>query len=73
MTELCVKVKNYINCDGHSLSWIAQKAVEAGAPKSFDGKKLSAILRGKRNLDADEFLFICKALNVNPDIFLNSA
>lgn len=64
MNTLNVKIKNYINEKGITQSFVAKKS-------GISAPKLSATLNGKRNLYADEFEAICKALNVSPTTFIS--
>ena len=64
------KLCAYIKDSGRSFAWVARKAVELGCPTQLDSGKLGKVANGNRNLTADEFLYICMALEVNPDIFM---
>ena len=64
--ELCAYIKN----SGRSFAWVARRAVELGCPTLLDSGKLGKVASGNRNLTADEFLYICMALEVNPDSFM---
>lgn len=57
------KIKNYIQEEGLKLSKIAERV---GIPLST----FSAMLNGKRRITADEFIAICKALNVPLEQFV---
>lgn len=53
---------------------IAKKGIKQcyiSACTGISEKKISSILRGKRKITADEFLRICVALNVEPNVFRN--
>lgn len=53
---------------------IAEKGIKQcyiSACTGISVKKISSILRGKRKITADEFLWICVALNVEPNVFRN--
>lgn len=59
------KLKSFISTHGIKQKFISEKTgIEEG--------KLSKILNGKRKCTADEFIRICSALNVKPEIFIES-
>ena len=60
------KVRAYIDEMGYKQVTIAEKA---GIPKAT----FNAILNGKRTLYADDLKAICLALNVSPELFIESA
>jgi len=56
-------VKDYIAAYGLTQKTVADKA-------NIPYSSFNAMMNGKRRIYADEFRAICKALDVNPDIFI---
>lgn len=54
-------IADYIIAHGIKQSYISEKT-------GITVQKLSAMLSGKRKILADEFLSICKALAIDPDV-----
>lgn len=59
------KLNRYINQNGIKNTYIAQKT-------GLTIETISDILNGERRILADEFLLICTALDIDPNIFRNS-
>lgn len=59
------KVRAYIDERGYPRGAVAEKA---GIPEAT----LSAILKGRRTMYADDLKAICLALNVSPEVFIES-
>ena len=59
------KVRAYIEERGYPRGAVAEKA---GIPKTA----FHAILSGKRTMYADDLKAICLALNVSPEVFIES-
>lgn len=59
------KVSKYINDNGIKQRYVSEKT---GIPENI----LSAILNGKRKMEADEFINIVIAIGVEPNYFINS-
>lgn len=59
------KVRAYIEERGYPRGAVAEKA---GIPKTA----FRAILSGKRTMYADDLKAICLALNVSPEVFIES-
>ena len=57
------KVRAYIDERGYPRGAVAEKA---GIPEAT----LSAILKGRRTMYADDLKAICLALNVSPEVFI---
>lgn len=57
------KVRAYIEERGYPRGAVAEKA---GIPEAT----LSAILKGRRTMYADDLKAICLALNVSPELFI---
>lgn len=57
------RIRDYIKQNGIKQSYIASST-------GIDGAALSNILTNRRELRADEFELICKALNREPGFFL---
>jgi plasmid maintenance system antidote protein VapI len=68
------ELKHFVRDSGRSMRWICRQiALNATAETAgFTDKKLSSSLLGKRSISAGELLAICKALGINPNIFLNT-
>ena len=65
MLRVYEKVRAYMDEMGYKQVTIAEKA---GIPKAT----FNAILNGKRVLYADDLKAICLALNVSPELFIES-
>lgn len=59
------KLNGYINQNGIKNTYISQKT-------GLTIETISEILNGDRRILADEFLLICTALDIDPNIFRNS-
>lgn len=57
------RLRAYIKANGITQRYIS-KAI------GLDEKSVSSILNNRRELRADEFMDICKAIRVNPDEFI---
>lgn len=57
-------LSNYVNEKGIKQIYIAQKT-------GLSPDTISKLLNGSRRMLADEFLSICNALNIDPNIFRN--
>lgn len=66
------KIKSYIKSvikdSGRTQTWLVKKINEADPSIGMSTQKLSISLSGKRKMSADEFLAICKALAISPDL-----
>lgn len=59
------KVRAYIDERGYPRGAVAEKA-------GISEATLSAILKGRRTMYADDLRAICLALNVSPEVFIES-
>jgi len=64
------KIRGHIKESGRTLSWVSKRIEAISGKPDFTEKKISATLVKKRNLSADELLWFCMALEVNPDTFM---
>lgn len=55
-------IKTELTESGRTQIWLVKKVNEAGI--KINKQRLSEILNGKRVLSADEFLLMCKILNI---------
>ena len=62
--EVNARIKAYIDEHGLKQSRIAEKA-------RLKNQTFNAMLNQKRRIYAEEYSAICKALGVNPKVFLN--
>lgn len=60
------KLNEYVNQNGINQVYIAQKT-------GFAEDTVLQMLNGNRRILADEFLLICVALNIDPNIFRNKS
>lgn len=60
-------IKSIIEETGRTQTWVAAKVNSINPEINMDVKKLNASLNGKRKISGDEFIAVCKALEVNPD------
>ena len=65
--------KNILEEQGRTQTWVVKRMNEINPELSMDSMKLSTTLLGKRKMSGDELIAFCKALEVNPDIFLQEA
>jgi len=59
------KLNDYLKKRGMKQAYIVQKT-------GINADTISKILNGKRRIQADEFLSICFALDIDPNIFRES-
>lgn len=57
-----LRIKKYLDNKGIRYSFVSEKT---GIPMNI----LSPMLNGKRKMSAEEFILICKALNISTDYF----
>lgn len=60
------RLSDYVREHGIKRVYIAQKT-------GLSADTVSKILNGNRRIQADEFLSICTALNIDPNIFRNKS
>ena len=60
-------IKSAIDDSGRTQVWVANKINAINPSLNMDKSKLSAALNGKRKISGDEFIALCKALEINPD------
>lgn len=60
-------IKSAIDDSGRTQVWVANKINAINPSLNMDNNKLSAALNGKRKISGDEFIALCKALEINPD------
>ena len=60
-------IRNVIDDSGRTQVWVAAKINAINPSLNMDKSKLSASLNGKRKISGDEFIALCKALEINPD------
>ncbi len=64
-------IKSAIDDSGRTQVWVANKINAINPSLNMDKSKLSAALNGKRKISGDEFIALCKALEINPDTIVN--
>ncbi len=64
-------IKSAIDDSGRTQVWVANKINAINPSLNMDNNKLSAALNGKRKISGDEFIALCKALEINPDTIAN--
>lgn len=57
---------------GVTQKWVAERMNGINPAVSMDRSKISATLAGERKMTGDELLAFCKALEINPDVFLSA-
>ena len=60
-------IKSAIDDSGRTQVWVANKINAINPSLNMDKSKLSAALNGKRKISGDEFIALCKALEIKPD------
>ena len=60
-------IKSEIDDRGRNQVGVAAKINATNPSLNMDKSKLSASLNGKRKISGDEFIALCKALEINPD------
>ena len=66
-------IKSAIDDSGRTQVWVANKINAINPSLNMDKSKLSAALNGKRKISGDEFIALCKALEINPDTIADKA
>lgn len=56
-----------IDDSGRTQVWVANKINAINPSLNMDKSKLSAALNGKRKISGDEFIALCKALEISLD------
>lgn len=64
-------VKKIMEKEGRTQKWLAREMNDVDPDIKMTNVKLSAIVTGRREMSGDEMLAFCKAMKVNPDVFLN--
>ena len=57
---------------GRTQTWVIKRMNEINENIDMDANKLSSTLLGKRKMSGDELIAFCKALEINPDVFLTA-
>lgn len=60
-------IRNVIDDSGRTQVWVAAKINSIDPKLNMTKAKLSAALNGKRKISGDEFIALCKALEISPD------
>ncbi len=60
-------IKSAIDDSGRTQVWVAAKINAINPSLNMDKSKLSAALNGKRKISGDEFIALCKALEISLD------
>ena len=60
-------LKDVIENTGRTQKWIITKVNAISPCVNMTKDKLCASLNGKRKITGDEFIALCKALEINPD------
>lgn len=60
-------IRTIIEESGRTQTWVASKANTINPHINMTVGKLSASLNGNRKITGDEFIALCKALEINPD------
>ena len=60
-------IKSAIDDSGRTQVWVANKINAINPSLNMDKSKLSAALNGKRKISGDEFIALCKALEISLD------
>lgn len=61
-------VKLIIKDSGRTQTWLVTRINNIDPCVHMNNSKLSASLTGKRKITADEFIALCKALEISPDL-----
>lgn len=64
-------IKSAIDDSGRTQVWVINKINAINPSLNMDKNKLSSSLNGKRKISGDEFIALCKALEINPDTIAN--
>ena len=65
--ELYKILKNIIEETGRPQTWVANKVNAICPSVNMSVKTLNAALHGRRKISGDEFLALCRVLEINPD------
>lgn len=63
-------IKKVITDSGRTQVWLVSKVNAIDPQINMSKAKLSASLIGKRKISADEFIALCKALEISPDLIM---
>lgn len=63
-------IKKVITYSGRTQTWLVSKVNAIDPQVNMSKTKLSASLIGKRKISADEFIALCKALEISPDLIV---
>lgn len=61
-------IKKVIADSGRTQVWLVSKINAIDPQINISEVKLSASLTGKRKISADEFIALCRALEISPDL-----
>ena len=60
-------IKTVIEESGRTQTWVASKVNAVNPNINMNVKTLNAALHGKRKISGDEFIALCRVLEVSPD------
>lgn len=63
-------LRNNIKNSGRTQVWLVSRVNAIDPQINMSKAKLSASLIGKRKISADEFIALCKALEISPDLIM---
>ena len=63
-------IKAELTDSGRTQTWLVSKVNAINPQVNMRKTKLSASLIGKRKISADEFIALCKALEISPDLIV---
>lgn len=63
-------IKAELTGSGRTQTWLVSKVNAIDPQVNMSKTKLSASLIGKRKISADEFIALCKALEISPDLIV---
>ena len=64
------KAKNIIAEQGRTQTWVISKMNEINPSLNLNSAKFSAMMSDSRKMSGDEFLAFCRAVKVNPNVFM---
>nr|DAF49200.1 MAG TPA: Transcriptional regulator [Caudovirales sp. ctrNG92] len=63
-------VKKTIEERGVKQKWVVEQMNNVIPDINMNSQKLSAVTKGQRQFKCDELIAFCKAMKINPDVFL---
>lgn len=73
MSEINAKVRRILADQGRTQIWVLQRMNSINPSLNLNASKFSALVTGNRTMSGDELIAFCKAVEINPDVFLEES